>query len=201
MEKGAEQLAQGRLDQARDAQRQAADLVERAAREAEDFAAGLLAEAAGNPGEDAPGNADAKAASSNLADARESLQGISRRLAQGKPGPEAGKAAAPQMRQAADALRAAAQAAAKGPNAPPAGEPDPENPNVTASEAGKAEADLSALQDLVRKKTGRQWGELPGHLRTEILQLSKGRYRDDYARLIQLYFREIAVDAGKAEKP
>ncbi len=201
MEKGAEQLAQGRVDQARDSQRQAADLVERAAREAEDFAAGLLAEAAGNPGEDAANNASAKAASSNLADARESLQGISRQLSQAKPGPEAGKAAAPQMRQAAESLRAAAQAAARGPNAPPTGEPDPSNPNVTASAAGVADADLSALQDLVRKKTGRQWGELPGHLRTEILQLSKGRYRDDYARLIQLYFREIAADAGKAEKP
>ena len=64
--------------------------------------------------------------------------------------------------------------------------------------AGVAEADLAAQQDLVRKKTGRQLGrELPGHLRTEILQLSRGRYRDDYARLIQLYFREIAVDAAK----
>jgi hypothetical protein len=200
MEKGAEQLAQGRTDQARDSQRQAADLIERAARDAEDFAAGLLAEAAGNQGEDSK-NPNSKDASSNLADARESLQGISRQLSQAKPGPEAGKAAAPQMRQAAEALRTAAQAAARGPNAPPTGEPDPNNPNVTASEAGKADPDLSALQDLVRKKTGRQWGELPGHLRTEILQLSKGRYRDDYARLIQLYFREIAADAGKGEKP
>ena len=200
MEKGAEQLAQGRLDQARDAQRQAADLVERAAREAEDFAAGLLAEAASG-GDPAESNASAKAASSNLADARESLQGISRRLSQARPGPDAGKAAAPQMRQAADALRTAAQAPAKGPNAPPSGDPENENPNVTATAAGKADADLAALQDLVRKKTGRRWGELPGHLRTEILQLSQGRYRDDYARLIQLYFREIAVDAGQDAKP
>jgi hypothetical protein len=199
MERGAEQLAQGRLDQAREAQRQAADLVERAARDAEDFAAGLLAEAASAG--DNPGNDAAKESSTGLADARESLQGISRRLSQAKPGPDAGKAAAPQMRQAAEALRAAAQAAAKTPNTPPNGETDPDNPNVTANEAGKAEADLAALQDLVRKKTGRKWGELPGHLRTEILQLSKGRYRDDYARLIQLYFREIAVDAGKSEKP
>ena len=203
MEKGAEQLAQGRLDQARDAQRQAADLVERAARDAEDFAAGLRAEAAvaGDPGEAA---ADANASKNGLADARESLRGLSRRLSQAPPGPNGGaaaKAAAPEMRQAADSLRAAARAADKGPAAPPAGEPDPDNPNVTAEAAGVAEADLSALQDLVRKKAGRRWGELPGHLRTEILQLSKGRYRDDYARLIQLYFREIAVDAAKPEKP
>jgi hypothetical protein len=37
---------------------------------------------------------------------------------------------------------------------------------------------------------------LPGHLRTEILQMSQGQYRDDYARLIELYFREIATDAA-----
>lgn len=107
----------------------------------------------------------------------------------------------PRLRQAADALRTAAQAPTKGPNAPPSGDPENENPNVTATAAGKADADLAALQDLVRKKTGRRWGELPGHLRTEILQLSQGRYRDDYARLIQLYFREIAVDAGQDAKP
>ena len=40
-------------------------------------------------------------------------------------------------------------------------------------------------------------GELPGHLRTEILQMAQGRYRDDYARIIQLYFREIATGAER----
>jgi hypothetical protein len=59
--------------------------------------------------------------------------------------------------------------------------------------AGTADPDLAELQDLVRTKTGRAWGELPGHLRTEILQMSQGRYREDYARLIQLYFQEIAA--------
>ena len=56
--------------------------------------------------------------------------------------------------------------------------------------------DLDGLKAAVRAKTGRTWGELPGHLRTEILQMSQGRYRDDYARLIELYFREIAADAA-----
>jgi hypothetical protein len=58
---------------------------------------------------------------------------------------------------------------------------------------------LGEIQDLVRSKTGRKWGELPGHLRTEILQMSQGRYRDDYARLIQLYYREIAAGAAGRE--
>ncbi len=64
---------------------------------------------------------------------------------------------------------------------------------------GKVEADLTELKTLVRQRTGRSWGELPGHLRNEILQMQAGRYRDDYARIIQLYFREIAAEAGARE--
>ena len=64
--------------------------------------------------------------------------------------------------------------------------------------AGKAAPDLTKLKEMVRQKTGRKWGELPGHLREEILQMQGGRYRDDYARVIQLYFREIA-GAGTAQ--
>ena len=64
---------------------------------------------------------------------------------------------------------------------------------------GKGEADLTELKTLVKQKTGRTWGELPGHLRNEILKLQAGRYRDDYARIIQLYFREIAAEAGARE--
>jgi len=61
--------------------------------------------------------------------------------------------------------------------------------------AGPGAADSGELPDLLRRRPGRAWGELPGHLRTEILQMTRGRYRDDYERLIQLYFREIAAGA------
>jgi len=202
MEKGAEQLAQGKRDQARDSQRQAADFLERAARDAEDLAVGLRAE-----GPDQAGAAGA-AATAGLGQARESLREAARQLAQGQgqgqgqgQDPAAARAASPAMRQAAESLRAAARSPGSGPPAPPTAEAALDNPDPTSSPAGVAQADLSALQDIVRKKTGRKWGELPGHLRTEILQLSKGRYRDDYARLIQLYFREIAAGASKADKP
>jgi hypothetical protein len=66
--------------------------------------------------------------------------------------------------------------------------------------AGPGTPDLSELKALVATRTGRAWGELPGHLRTEILQMSQGRYRDDYARLIQLYFREIAAGAERHDR-
>jgi len=61
--------------------------------------------------------------------------------------------------------------------------------------AGPGAADSVELPDLLLRRPGRAWGELPGHLRTEILQMTRGRYRDDYERLIQLYFREIAAGA------
>ena len=68
--------------------------------------------------------------------------------------------------------------------------------NPESGPAGKAEPNLAKLKEMVRQKTGRKWGELPGHLRNEILQMQGGRYRDDYARVIQLYFREIAGAAA-----
>ncbi len=121
------------------------------------------------------------------------------------------------MQEAARDLRAAARAAASAHDqaleaslpsddselAGAAAEHDDSNAAVTHSErdpkshpGGKAEADLTALKEAIRRNTGRSWGELPGHLRTAILDTSQGRYREDYARLIQLYFREIAAGAA-----
>ncbi len=202
MGRGAEQLARGKPDDARDSQRQAADLVERAAREAEDLAAGLRAEAAAEAGGAAPTPA-------GLADARASLRQLAAQLAAAREGRAAGQAAqaaqaaSPAMHRAAESLRSAAQGpGSAAPSLPGTGTaPGADDPDPVAGPAGTATADLAALQDLVRKQAGRRWGDLPGHLRTEILQLSRGRYRDDYARLIQLYFREIAADAAKGEKP
>ena len=50
----------------------------------------------------------------------------------------------------------------------------------------------------LRRSNSRAWGRLPGQLRNEILQMAKSPYREDYAELIRLYFREIA---GAASNP
>ena len=70
-------------------------------------------------------------------------------------------------------------------------------PLLAIDNLGAGTADLSELKATIARQTGRAWGELPGHLRTEILQMAQGRYRDDYARIIQLYFREIATGAER----
>ena len=193
MEEAEARLAQGDPNPARDLQRRAADQVEHGARLADDLAAALRAEkgaaAASGAENDTPGP---------LASAREAMARAGEKLADSSR-----QAARQSMKTAADQLRAAASKPSR--EGPPAmadggtAKGQPANGEPESSSAGVAPAaELRELKELVRTKTGRSWGELPGHLRTEILQMSQGRYRDDYSRLIQLYFREIA--AGEPRK-
>ena len=39
---------------------------------------------------------------------------------------------------------------------------------------------------------GKTWGELPGELRTKIVQDMRVKYGEDYARMIKLYFEQLA---------
>ncbi len=212
MDAAADQLAQGQADPARDAQRRAADLAERGAQRADDLAAALRAEQAPNAAHkgDAQANQDAEgqapADPAALAAAREAMSDAARALNQARqPAANALPDAQRAMRDAAARLQAAAEAArARGREQP--GEPGQDRARAQSppaepkgQRAGVADADsLQEIQELVRRTTGRKWGELPGHLRSEILQMSQGRYRDDYARLIQLYFREISAGASNS---
>ena len=51
-----------------------------------------------------------------------------------------------------------------------------------------------------KKYAGKTWGELPGELRTKIIQEMAAPYGDDYARRIKLYFEQIADTAAKAKR-
>jgi hypothetical protein len=198
MDQGAERLARGQAAAARDAQHQAASVVERGAQLAEDLAAALRTE--GTPG------GDSAQQPRPLATARSAMRQAARDLAGAQRGQGDPDAARKAMQQAARNLRAAADRGSGTPTAsstatsPAPGAPqesDSSDPQGTL--AGTGAADLAELRAMVARQTGRAWGELPGHLRTEILQMAQGRYREDYARLIQLYFREIASGAGKPE--
>jgi hypothetical protein len=223
MNQGADHLAQGRASEARESQRRAAEMVEHAAQQAEDLAAALRADRPAEAGEPPANSAQNPAEDSkhrpNLTSAREAQRQAGRQLAQARDpnvGGESAHAASSSMQQAADGLRAAAQSpkrsgrrgssqgdaegqdlAGQQPGQPPNSPPGPQTVEPHSAPGGTAEADLTELQAMIRSKTGRKWGELPGHLRSEILQMSKGRYRDDYARLIRLYFREIASEAPR----
>ncbi|MEO6811608.1 MAG: hypothetical protein ABI353_21050, partial [Isosphaeraceae bacterium] len=208
MGQGAAALAQGKPDAALAAQRRAADLAENAARQAGDLASALRADRpAGHEAEpESEGEGDGQNTPGRLASARAAQREAGRQLERAgasDPNGQAAQGASTAMHQAAEDLRAAARAA-RGPSSPSEaanGPPQAASLDPNGTPAATGEPDLGELQALVRSKTGRAWGELPGHLRTEILQMSRGRYRDDYARLIQLYFREIAADrAGNSDR-
>jgi hypothetical protein len=189
MDQSTGQLTQGQPTAARETQRRAAEILERAAQQAEDLVGALRA--------DAPGDGGDPQEAGSLADAQEAQRQAAQELAEAREssrGGEAARSASQQMSRAADSLRQAAQQRQGSESLAQSGEPeDVPSPDSQSRPAGQTEADLAQLQDMIRRRTGRRWGELPGHLRTEILQMSQGRYRDDYARLIQLYFREIAA--------
>jgi hypothetical protein len=191
MDRAAVGLHQGRPGEALQAQRQAADQTEQGARYAEDLAAALRA--------DRPTGA-AEAATGDLAAAQAEVRMAGQRLSQARAPAQspaeaarATLAAAAAMHRAAQGLRAANRSARGTSMARAPAQTGSEPSGMPADQGGP---DLAGLKAAMRAKTGRTWGELPGHLRTEILQMSQGRYRDDYARLIELYFREVASDAG-----
>ncbi len=60
------------------------------------------------------------------------------------------------------------------------------------SGSNAAAAELAELREEFERLSGRHWGELPGTLRTEILESALQRPGGDYAALIRRYFRELA---------
>ena len=191
MDRGAVGFRRGPPGEALHSQRQAADQAEQGARHTEDLAAALRSDRPAGAVDPPP------TAWPLPRPPREGPRSISRRPAP-RHSPvtdasQATRAAAVAMHKAAQSLRAGDRAARGTSRARESASTSTE-PRGTI--AGKGDPDLAGLKAAVRAKTGRTWGELPGHLRTEILQMSQGRYRDDYARLIELYFREIAADAA-----
>jgi len=55
---------------------------------------------------------------------------------------------------------------------------------------GDVNVPLSNLE--LKDLSGRDWGRLPGHLKTEILQAARQSQTGPYAELIKFYFQEIA---------
>jgi len=57
---------------------------------------------------------------------------------------------------------------------------------------GGGPIDVNSLPPELRPHAGKTWGELPGELRTRLMQDMQKQYGDDYARRIKLYFEQLA---------
>jgi hypothetical protein len=96
--------------------------------------------------------------------------------------------AAKSLKQAARQLAAQQTAESQTRSGPTAEMGKPGEVNTS----GSGRPDASVLGPDLQKYAGKPWGELPGELRTRIVQDMKAKYGDDYARMIKLYFEQIA---------
>jgi len=78
----------------------------------------------------------------------------------------------------------------------------PSRPNVGGGggSLGTGKGLPPALAKKLEPFQGRPWGDLPGELKTELLQSARAQFGDDYAPIIQHYFEQIARPVP-TEKP
>jgi hypothetical protein len=72
------------------------------------------------------------------------------------------------------------------------GEPGGDRSNDSGQLPPGSDMAMQQLELELKNLKSRNWGQLPGKLRTEILQSKKKNPNADYARHIKLYFEEIA---------
>jgi hypothetical protein len=182
-----DQAAEGDPSQARSSQDQAARSLDRAAGQAS-RAAAQSGEGRGEPAQASP------AAGESVRQARGQMDQAGGQLAQGQA-----SGAKESMENAARALRQAAGELARGPQQPGSGSESsrPGGPGTTGRAPG-GRPDPSVFGPGIAKYAGKTWGELPGELRTQIVQDMRAKYGEDYARMIKLYFEQLA-DTKKGE--
>ncbi len=150
------------------------------------------AESGQQPGQSAPGSSssDGQPSSSSNGQSGESTQQRNGALTE----------AADALQQAAQMLSdAAQQLAADGSQSgdnqgqsnqqPSSQQPGLGNSGTGAFAAGEIEGPLDTE---LKRRAMKNWGKLTGNLKTEILQSSQRKANGDYARLIKLYFEELA---------
>jgi hypothetical protein len=174
MQQARDQARQGNQGQARQAQERAAQALDQAARQADQAGEGM-ASRQGLPTEQQAGQ--------SLQQARGEMKQAQGQLAQGQDAQGA-------MRRAAQALRQAAGQLAS--RQGQGNQRSPESQTGPAGAPGSGSPDATAMAVDAKTYAGKPWGDLPGELRTKILQDVKAKYGDDYARIIKLYFEQLA---------
>jgi hypothetical protein len=141
---------------------------------------------------DAKQDADKAALQKSFAESQMKLERAQQQLRQ-QP-----KSAAASMQQAAEALQQTAKQAQQQMSA--SGRPVGGTSPAQSFQPGAASAGSDILRERLDAYAGKAWGELPGELRTRIIQDLRARYGDEYAPIIQRYFQQIADVPGKQLK-
>ncbi|HEX4589301.1 MAG TPA: hypothetical protein VH120_05195, partial [Gemmataceae bacterium] len=170
----------GDANQSKQARRQAAEALDRAARQAEQSA--RMSHQPGQPN-------GSPQAGQQVQKAQGQMKQAQNQLGQGQAQQAGGS-----MQQAANSLQQAARQ--MGQRGEPQGPREGGRPAEVATQ-GKGTPTAAELPKDLEKYAGKKWGELPGELRTRIVQEMKAQYGDDYARVIKLYFEQIAENNGK----
>jgi hypothetical protein len=182
-EQSMQKAQEGDAAQAAGARKAATEALNRAASQAERAAQGQKPSQSAN---------DNPKAGQQIQNAQGQMGQAQNQLGQGRP-----KDAGDSMRRAAEALRdAARQMGQRGePRGPREGAARP----AEAAVQGTGTPTATDVPKDLEKYAGKKWGELPGDLQTRIVQDMKARYGDDYARVIKLYFEQIAENDKKAQ--
>jgi hypothetical protein len=169
--------------QAHQSREQAAGSLERAARQAEHSAS---EQSAGNDSRGQQTKASSEAGQS-VRQAQGQME-----QAQGQLGQGQNQGAKESMQNAARALQQAAGQMARGAQTPSSDSGEPANSPGAVGPAPGGRPDPSLFGPGISKYAGKTWGELPGELRSKIVQDMKAQYGEDYARMIKLYFEQLA---------
>jgi hypothetical protein len=174
MQQAQSQGKQGNQGQAQQSQQQAAQALDQAAQQASQAAHQMEMARTGPQPSQQTGKA--------LQQAQGQMSQAQGQLAKGKA-----RGAQSSMQRAAQALQQVAQQMGQNRGQPKkGGEPN----QIGAAPGGKPEE--TPIDANLKKYAGKRWGELPGALQTKILQDMKAKYGDDGARLIKLYFEQMA---------
>jgi hypothetical protein len=174
------QVKQGNQGQAQQQQQQAAQNLDRAAEQLAQAAQQMQAQ-------QQPGGQPSPQAGKAVQAAQGQMQQAQQQLGQNKP-----QGAQGLMQQAAQALQQAAQQLGQQQPSESNSQPMQNTTSGPRGASGDGRIDESLLSPDMKKHAGKRWGELPGELQTKIIQDMKAKYGDDYARVIKLYFEQIA---------
>ena len=187
------------LDKAADAAEQAKQMMQQAERHAKNGKANdakqsrldaekKMEDAARQARGDKPGEGKAskqqQEAAEQLQQADQAMNEAAKQMGkgEGKPSAKASEQAAKSLQQARDQL---AQGEGKG-----KGEGQGQGSGSSPGNGGGSAS--GELPSIVVQNLGKPWGELPGDVKSSILVELKAKYGDDYARLIKLYFEQLA---------